>query len=124
MTPAAAGSRPKSPRTGPARIQAARRVAYEVLRAVHGDDAYANLLLPTNIREAGLSEADAGLATELTYGTLRRQGYYDRIIELASGRALAKLDPEVLDALRLGVHQLLGMRVADQIGRASCRERV
>jgi len=87
-------------------------VAYDVLRAVHGSDAYANLLLPTKLAEAGLNEADAGLATELSYGTLRRQGYYDRIIELASGRPLSKIDPEVLDAVRLGVHQLLGMRVA------------
>lgn len=87
-------------------------MAYDVLRAVHGSDAYANLLLPARLAEAGLSDADAGLATELTYGTLRRQGYYDRIVELASGRALSKIDPEVLDALRLGVHQLLGMRVA------------
>jgi 16S rRNA (cytosine967-C5)-methyltransferase len=102
----------KPPRTGPYRIQAARRVAYDVLRAVHASEAYANLLLPAKLDEAGLSEADAGLATELTYGTLRRQGYYDRIIELASGRALSKIDPEVLDAVRLGVHQLLGMRVA------------
>jgi len=83
-----------------------------VLRAVHGSDAYANLLLPAKLAEARLSEADAGLATELTYGTLRRQGHYDRVIELASGRPLSKIDPEVLDALRLGVHQLLGMRVA------------
>jgi len=106
-------SRPsKPPRTGPYRIQAARRVAYDVLRAVHGSDAYANLLLPAKLDEAGLNEADAGLTTELTYGTLRRQGYYDRVIELASGRPLSKLDPEVLDAVRLGVHQLLGMRVA------------
>jgi 16S rRNA (cytosine967-C5)-methyltransferase len=113
MTSATRGPRPsKRPRTGPYRIQVARRVAYDVLRAVHGSDAYANLLLPTKLDEAGLSEADAALATELTYGTLRRQGYYDRIIELASGRPLSKIDPEVLDALRLGVHQLLGMRVA------------
>ena len=83
-----------------------------MLRAVHDSDAYANLLLPGKLAEARLSEADAGFATELTYGTLRLQGYYDRIIELASGRPLAKLDPEVLDALRLGVHQLLGMRTA------------
>ena len=68
----ARGSRPpKAPRTGPYRIQAARRVAYDVLRAVHGSDAYANLLLPAKLDEAGLTEADAGLATELTYGTLR-----------------------------------------------------
>jgi 16S rRNA (cytosine967-C5)-methyltransferase len=104
--------RPRAPRTGPYRIQVARRVAYDVLRAVHASDAYANLVLPVKLAEAGLSEADAGLATELTYGTLRRQGYYDRIIELASGRPLSKIDPEVLDALRLAVHQLLGMRVA------------
>jgi 16S rRNA (cytosine967-C5)-methyltransferase len=94
------------------RIQPARRIAYDVIRAVHESDAYANLLLPTKLAEARLSEADAGLATELTYGTLRRQGYYDRVIALASGRPLSKLDPEVLDVLRLGAHQLLGMRVA------------
>lgn len=111
-SPSRGSHRQKAPRTGPYRIQAARRVAYDVLRAVHAGDAYANLLLPVKLTEAALSEADAGLATELTYGTLRRQGYYDRIIELASGRPLSKIDQEVLDAVRLGVHQLLGMRVA------------
>jgi 16S rRNA (cytosine967-C5)-methyltransferase len=100
--------------TGPnrERIQPARRIAYEVIRAVHESDAYANLLLPSKLADARLSEADAGLATELTYGTLRRQGYYDRVLDLVTGRPRDKLDPEVLDVLRLGVHQLLGMRVA------------
>lgn len=101
-----------APRRNRARIQPARRIAYEVLRAVHESDAYANLLLPSKLAEARLSEADAGLATELTYGTLRRQGYYDRVLGLVTGRPLDKLDPEVLDVLRLGTHQLLGMRVA------------
>ena len=49
-----------------------RSVALEVLWAVEDDDAYANLLLPARIAAAGLDERDAGLATELTYGTLRR----------------------------------------------------
>lgn len=102
----------KAPENNRARIQPARRIAYEVIRAVHESEAYANLLLPSKLAEAGLSEADAGLATELTYGTLRRQGYYDRILALVTGRPLDKLDPEVLDVLRLGAHQLLGMRVA------------
>ncbi len=92
-------------------ISPARRVAYDVLRAVHGSDAYANLLLPSRIREARLSPADAGFATELTYGALRMQGYDDRVITLAAARPIARIDPEVLDALRLGVRQLLGMRV-------------
>lgn len=108
--------RPRTPRdtasarTRAPRVQGARRVAFQVLRAVERDDAYANLLLPALIAEAGLNPADAGFATELTYGTLRRRGYYDRVLSLVVDRPLARLDPEVLDALRLGAHQLLGMR--------------
>ncbi len=91
---------------------APRRVAYEVLRAVHESDAYANLLLPKSIERAGLSTADAALATELTYGTLRRQGTYDAVIAIAADRDVRDIDPPALDALRLGVHQLLSTRVA------------
>ena len=91
---------------------AARRVAFETIRAVNESDAYANLLLPTSIARADLSPADAGLATELTYGTLRRQGTYDAIISIAADRPTHEIDPAVLDALRLGVHQLLSTRVA------------
>jgi 16S rRNA (cytosine967-C5)-methyltransferase len=90
----------------------ARRVAYETIRAVNESDAYANLLLPTSIARAGLSTGDAALATELTYGTLRRQGTYDAVIAIAADRPLHEIDPAVLDALRLGVHQLLSTRVA------------
>jgi 16S rRNA (cytosine967-C5)-methyltransferase len=90
----------------------ARLVAFETIRAVHDSDAYANLLLPTAIRRAGLDAADAGLATELTYGTLRRENTYDAVISLAAGRAVDLIDPPVLDAIRLGVHQLLSTRVA------------
>jgi 16S rRNA (cytosine967-C5)-methyltransferase len=110
--PGGSGSRRPKVENNRARIQPARRIAYEVIRAVHESEAYANLLLPSKLAEARLSEADAGLATELTYGTLRRQGYYDRVLALVTGRPLDKLDPEVLDVLRLGAHQLLGMRVA------------
>lgn len=90
--------------------RSARWVAYDTLRAVHTSDAYANLLLPRAIARAGLSSADAALATELTYGTLRREGTYDAIIADAARRATDAIDPAVLDALRLGVHQLLSMR--------------
>jgi 16S rRNA (cytosine967-C5)-methyltransferase len=94
------------------RAVAARRVAFDTLRAVHESDAYANLLLPAAIGRAGLSTADAALATELTYGTLRRQGTYDAVIAIAADRPVTDIDPGVLDALRLGVHQLLSTRVA------------
>jgi 16S rRNA (cytosine967-C5)-methyltransferase len=93
-------------------VQPARRVAYEVIAAVRESDAYANLLLPVRIKRAALNTADAALATELTYGTLRMQGYYDRVIALAAGRPVSAIDPAVLDVLCLGTHQLLGTRVA------------
>jgi len=105
---------PKRTATAPKRapFQPARGVAYAVLRAVEESDAYANLLLPAEIVRADLSPADAALATELTYGTLRRRGYYDAVIALAARRPVAEIDPPVRDALRLSVHQLLSTRVA------------
>jgi 16S rRNA (cytosine967-C5)-methyltransferase len=92
--------------------QPARQIALDILIAVRESDAYANLLLPVRLERARLSEADAGLATELTYGTLRMQGYYDRVIELAARRPAGEIDPAILDVLRLACHQLLSMRVA------------
>lgn len=89
----------------------ARLVAFEVLRAVSADDAYANLVLPARIRKHGLDRRDAGFATELTYGALRAQGTYDAILAKCVDRPLSELDPAILDALRIGVHQLVAMRV-------------
>ncbi len=84
--------------------QPARRIALDVILAVRDTDAYANLLLPVRLGRAKLSDADAGLATELTYGTLRMQGYYDRVIAIAAGRPVEKIDPPILDVLRLACH--------------------
>ncbi|NRQ34170.1 rRNA cytosine-C5-methyltransferase [Nonomuraea sp. NN258] len=100
------GGRPGGPRR-PARDHA-RNVAYDLVRAVDERDAYANLLLPRLLRERGIKGRDAALATELAYGTLRGLGTYDAVIEMCSDRAP---DPDVRDALRLGAHQLLKMRV-------------
>ena len=95
----------------PAQGVPARAVALDVLLAVDEDEAYANLLLPVRIARAGLSAQDAAFATELAYGTLRRRGTYDVVIELAANRPVAEIDAPVLAALRLGVHQLLSTRV-------------
>lgn len=100
------------PRRPSGRVSPARLVAYDVLRDVEDRDAYANLALPARIREARLGPRDAGLATELAAGALRGRGRYDRIIELASGRGIDAVDPRTRNVLRLGAHQLLGMRTA------------
>ena len=100
---------PKPPRSRNRQRDAARTAAFRVLRAVSADGAYANLELAR--RRAGLAPADAGFATELVSGTCRALGSYDQIIERAAGRPVRSLQPAVVDALRLGTHQLLAMRV-------------
>jgi 16S rRNA (cytosine967-C5)-methyltransferase len=100
----------RRPKKDPVRI-----LAFEALRAVDERDAYANLVLPPLLKKArekgDFDGRDAALATELVYGTLRRQGTYDAIISACVDRPLREVDPPVLDVLALGAHQLLGTRI-------------
>ncbi|CAL9370548.1 Putative methyltransferase [Streptomyces sp. enrichment culture] len=100
----------RRPQKDPVRI-----LAFEALRAVDERDAYANLVLPPLLRKArekgDFDARDAALATELVYGTLRRQGTYDAVIAACVDRPLREVDPPVLDVLGLGAHQLLGTRI-------------
>ena len=101
------GTRRSTPR---ASVDPARLAAYDVLVAVREDDAYANLVLPQLLRERRIEGRDAAFTTELVGGTLRGLGSYDAVIDHLAGRPP---DAAVRDALRLGAHQLLGMRVPD-----------
>lgn len=92
-------------------LDPARRAAFDVLRAVSERDAYANLALPAILRERGIVGRDAAFATELAYGTCRTRGLLDAVITSAAGRPLDKIDPVLLDLLRLGSYQLLRTRV-------------
>ncbi|MEO3975165.1 transcription antitermination factor NusB [Streptomyces sp. CAU 1734] len=111
---AAKARRPQKPYRRPQK-DPVRFLAFEALRAVDERDAYANLVLPPLLRKAreqeGFDARDAALATELVYGTLRRQGTYDAIIAACVDRPLREVDPPVLDVLALGAHQLLGTRI-------------
>lgn len=107
-------SRPPGARSGSQhrrRADPARRAACDVLRAVADRDAYANLLLPSLLAERGLSGRDAALATELAYGALRGRGTYDAILAVCSDREPSRIDPPLLQVLRLGAHQLLATRI-------------
>ncbi|MER7167544.1 transcription antitermination factor NusB, partial [Micromonospora sp. NPDC000207] len=99
------------PRSARPAVDRPRWVAYEAVAAVHRDDAFANLVLPAMLREAGLFGRDAAFATELTYGTLRHLGTLDAILTAAAGRDVDRIDPPVRDALRIGAYQLLHTRV-------------
>ena len=89
-----------------------RLVAYEALRAVTEDDAYANLVLPRLLRRHRLSGRDAAFTTEMFYGSLRARGRLDAIIAACVDRDRSTVDENVLDVLRLGAYQVLDMAVA------------
>lgn len=94
------------------RSTGSRQVAFEGLRAVREDDAYANLVLPSLLRRHRLSGRDAAFTTELFYGSLRAQGRLDAVIAACTDRRLEDVEPALLDVLRLGAYQLLDMAVA------------
>ena len=89
----------------------ARRVAYEVFRAVDERDVYTNLMLPHEIEKFDLDERDVAFATELTFGALRWKLQNQEVAAQCVDRDWTKLDAPIRDLLVLGVHQLHHMRV-------------
>ncbi len=87
-------------------IAPARREAYAILRAVGSGRAD----LPSAVARARdrLPDArDRALAAEIATGTLRWRAALDAVIAAFARGGLDRLDPEVLEILRLAVYQLL-----------------
>jgi 16S rRNA (cytosine967-C5)-methyltransferase len=84
-------------------IAAARKVAFNVLRKTE-EGGYASDLLLSHTE--GLDSRDAGLASEIVFGCLRRQGQLDWIIHRTAKRPVARMDTAVRIALRMGLYQL------------------
>jgi 16S rRNA (cytosine967-C5)-methyltransferase len=84
----------------------ARRAAYEALRAVgSGRALLADAIVAS--REPLQDDRDRALVTTIVTGTLRWRNRLDFVLSRQVMRDLARLDPEVLDILRLSVFQLL-----------------
>ncbi len=86
-------------------ISPARKAAFSILLAVEGGKAHADDLLRADDVNK-LAPADRHLATALVLGVLRWQIWLDQQIRPLLKRPNARVDPEVLVALRLGVFQL------------------
>ncbi len=82
----------------------ARRVAFDVIRRVFEQDAYADRAF--RAAAAGLDPRERALAQRLAYGTIHRVRTLDHAIETLGRRPVRKLDATVLAALRLGGYQL------------------
>jgi 16S rRNA (cytosine967-C5)-methyltransferase len=87
-------------------ISQARKAAFDILMAIERGHSHSDDLLRGKAVNA-LSPADRNLATTLVLGVLRWQILLDRQMQSLLKRPNAKLDPEILVALRLGAFQLL-----------------
>ena len=94
-------------------------VAIQVLARVAATDAYLNVVLDSVLDEQKLKDPrDAGLVTELCYGTTRRRFTLDTVLQRFADRSLDSIEDRVLAALRLGVYQLFFMRVPSREGQS------
>lgn len=86
-------------------VSPARSAAFEILRRVEAESAYASVLIAA-LADSELSREDRALAQEIVLGVLRWRGSLDYFIERYTGRALRGLDLPVVTALRMGLYQL------------------
>jgi 16S rRNA (cytosine967-C5)-methyltransferase len=89
-----------------AAVSPARKAAFQVLMAVGRGHAHCDDLLRRKAVNA-LSPADCNLATALVLGVLRWQIRLDHQLHALLSRPKARLDAEILIALRLGAFQIL-----------------
>jgi 16S rRNA (cytosine967-C5)-methyltransferase len=91
-------------------VSPARQAAFRTVLRVFEEDAYADRAFPAAAE--GLDSRDRALAQRLAFGTIQRVRTLDHGIETLGRRPLAKLDPPVRAALRLGAYQLAFSEVA------------
>jgi 16S rRNA (cytosine967-C5)-methyltransferase len=60
-------------------------------------------------RTARLDPRDRRWTRELVFGMLRRRSWLDALLDDRVRGGLAKLDPDLIDLLRIGAYQLLSM---------------
>lgn len=85
------------------KVAVARQAAFAALLSVDRGAWSAEALAAKSVQ---LDSRDAGLASDIVFGTLRRRGELDAAIEHYAKRAIGKLDPAVRIALEMGLYQI------------------
>ncbi|MFZ4556621.1 MAG: 16S rRNA (cytosine(967)-C(5))-methyltransferase, partial [Pseudanabaena sp.] len=88
-----------------------RQIALETLRLIQRRKAYADVALDCTLSRSRqdehiLPESDRRLITELVYGCTRRQKTLDAVLQNFLQKPIAKLPPDLLIILQIGVYQL------------------
>lgn len=86
----------------------ARRIALSVLNSLETSSLTLDSLLSQAFEERPkLIQPDRALANELVFGVIRWRGRLDWVIKHLSNTPVRKIDPSVLNTVRLGLYQIL-----------------
>lgn len=104
----------------------ARKLAIEAMVRIERGGAFANIVLPNMLADAGLADEDRRFVTNLVYGTTRMKRACDHLVDRF---LLTDVDDEVRAGLRIGAYQLAWLgtpphaAVAATVGAVSGRKR-
>ncbi len=87
-------------------LVSARSIALQVLNDVQEKESFSNLQLNAALKREELDRRDAGLATELVYGTLSRLNTLDWLLGKLINKPVYKLEVWVQNLLRMSLYQL------------------
>lgn len=103
----AVGNNGRAGNKGKVTPASAREIALDIMVKVEQQGAYSNLLLNSSLQKATLSREDAGLVTELVYGSISRMNTLDYVLEGFVSKGIAKLQPWVRNLLRFSLYQIM-----------------
>ena len=86
-----------------------RSLAVELLKKTEDSKQFSNIALDKALESSQLKDVDKRLTSALFYGVIERRITLDSRISELSDRPLSQIDPHTLNALRLGLYQLMFM---------------
>lgn len=99
-----------------------REAAYLSLLRCMEREKYSNLEVDAALKKYGFRGSDRALFTALVYGTIEKRISLDYIIKQFLKKPLKKIEPKILELLRLGTYQIIYLdRIPDS---AACNESV
>jgi len=107
----------------------ARQAAYQVLMRCRKNGAWSEDAVSSEIEKSGLDHRDGALCSRIAIGVMQNTALLDYYISCYCSMPLKKLDPRLLDILRLSAYQLIFMdkipvSAAVNEGVALCKKQV
>ena len=86
-----------------------RRFVLKLLLRLEESDSYSNILLDKELSKQDFTAQEKSFITALFYGVTERRITLDYYISKLSKIRLKKMDPDILNILRMGIYQIMYM---------------